>query len=660
MRKLLFYSQHVLGMGHFVRAMELTRGLRDYRVRFLNGGESVAEFPHPPWVELVNLPPVKPDAELKYIQATDPSRNLEELKLSRREALLSEYEQFRPDVLVIELFPFGRRQFVFELLPLLARTRQRGQSTKVVCSVRDILVTHPEHVHHEQWVCELLNRYFDLVLVHSDPGFQTLQETFSRVKDVRTEIRYTGYVAQTPNGQPPETNGASVRPRQAGHPTIVVSVGGGRVGYDLLTSAVQASAILEASQPHRMLIFSGPFLPEAQFSELSRLVAGRPNIKLRRFTHHFLSHLEQADLSISLGGYNTCMNVLTTRCRALVLPFAPPGNEEQTIRANKLERLGLVNVIRPDELGPEALADKIRASLETEPTPYRLDTRGVEKSAALITALVDGQLDRPRGHKSRAPHTRGNVLGPSASELKARLEAFEREGRTIDIFLRNDDVGKEDRGLRRLLDLTLARGVPLSLEVIPGVLNGSKEMLLQEYKHFFPTLLELNQHGWEHRNHELNGTKSEFGANRSYAQQLEDIARGKRLLEQAFPDRFHAVFTPPWNRCTEDTLHALDQLGFRVLSRSRGHAEATGHRFREIPITLDLFRWKGGVVLRPSDEILADLMSQMNEGVTIGLMLHHQVMGPDAFAFLEDLLDELIRYPVVRFHTFRSLMSSIT
>src|ERR1051326_3790725 len=408
MRKLLFRSQHVLGMGHFVRAMELTRGLRDYRVRFLNGGESVAEFPHPPWVELVNLPPVKPDAELKYIQATDPSRNLEELKLSRREALLSEYEQFRPDVLVIELFPFGRRQFVFELLPLLARPRQRGQSTKVVC----------------------------------------------------TESRYRGYVAQTPNGQPPETNGASVRPRQAGHPTIVVSVGGGRVGYDLLTSAVQASAILEASQPHRMLIFSGPFLPEAQFSELSRLVAGRPNIKLRRFTHHFLSHLEQADLSISLGGYNTCMNVLTTRCRALVLPFAPPGNEEQTIRANKLERLGLVNVIRPDELGPEALADKIRASLETEPTPYRLDTRGVEKSAALITALVDGPLDRPRGPKSRAPHTRGNVLGPSASELKARLEAFEREGRTIDIFLRNDDVGKEDRGLRRLLDLTLARGVP--------------------------------------------------------------------------------------------------------------------------------------------------------------------------------------------------------
>jgi len=660
MRKILFYSQHVLGMGHFVRAMEITRGLSNYKIRFLNGGQRVEEFPHPPWVELVNLPPVKPDAEMKYIEAIDPSRSLDELKVSRREALLSEYDQFRPDVVMIELFPFGRRQFVFELLPLLARTRQRGQSPKVVCSVRDILVTQPDHIHHEEWVCELLNRYFDLVLVHSDPGFQTLQETFSRVKDIRTEIRYTGYVVQTPNLQPPETNGASVMPRRAGQPTIVVSVGGGRVGYDLLTSAVKASAILEASRPHRMVVFSGPFLPETEFSELRRMVGGRSNVTLRRFTHHFLSHLEQADLSISQAGYNTCMNVLTTRCRALVLPFASPGNEEQTIRANKLEQLGLVNVIRPDELKPEALADKIRTSLEMDPAPYRLDTRGVEKSAALITALVDGRLNGPLGNGSAAPRTRRDVLGPSATELKMQLEQFEREGRTVDIFLRNDDVGQEERGLRQLLNLTLARGVPLSLEVIPGILTSSKERLLQEYKHFFPTLLELNQHGWQHRNHELNGTKSEFGLNRSFDQQLEDIGRGKKILEQEFPDRFHAVFTPPWNRCTEDTLVALDQLGFRVLSRSLGHAEAPGHRFREIPITIDLFQWKGGVVLRPRHEILADLVRQMNEGLTVGLLLHHQVMGSDAFEFLEGFLDELTRHPVVRFHTFRSLVGSIT
>src|SRR5262245_17448303 len=263
MKKILFYSQHVLGIGHFVRAMEIARGLPNCKIRFLNGGESVEGFPYPPWVELVNLPPVKPDAGLNFIQSTDPSQSLDDLKRSRLEALLSEFDSFDPDVLIIELFPFGRRQFVFELMPLLARTRLRRNSTKVVCSVRDILVTQPEHLHHEEWVCNVLNRYFDMVLVHSDPTFHTLEETFSRVADIRTEIRYTGYVVQTPDEHGPATNADGHLRGAKRHPSIVVSVGGGRVGYELLASAVNASRALEEFTPHEMLVLTGPLLPEA-------------------------------------------------------------------------------------------------------------------------------------------------------------------------------------------------------------------------------------------------------------------------------------------------------------------------------------------------------------------------------------------------------------
>jgi len=704
MKRILFYSQHVLGMGHFVRAMEIARGLRDFKIRFLNGGMNVEGFPYPPQVELVNLPPVRPDAALKYIESTDPSQDLEGLKRARWESLLAEFDRFDPDVLITELFPFGRRQFVFELMPLLARARQRRRSIKVVCSVRDILVRQPEHIHHEEWVCKVLNRYFDLVLVHADPSFQSLGETFTRIADIDTELRYTGYVVQREDAAPPiangahhangngahaarangngahhatlngangvngahhvgangtngahGTNGANGAPAKSGQPTIVVSVGGGRVGYDLLSCAIDASRILERSQPHRMLVYAGPFLPENEYAELGRLAADRPQLTLERYTHHFLSRLGEADLSVSMAGYNTCMNVLTTGCRALVLPFANPGNEEQTIRANRLERLGLVQVIRPNELRPDQLADKMRASLAMEPPGHRIDTRGVERTEELITDLVGGRIER-KALKRRRTEARIEALGPYGIALRKRLERCERERRPIDVFLRDDDVGQEERGLRRLLSTALTRAVPLCLEVIPGILTDSQVNLLTEFKHFSPTLLELNQHGWMHFNHELNGTKAEFGANRAFAQQLEDIARGKAILERTFAERFHAVFTPPWNRCTEVTLQALDQLGFRVLSRSRGHVEATGHRFREIPITIDLYSRKLGKQMRPRDEMLGDLLGQIDEGVTIGLLLHHPVMEEDAFGFVEGLLDVLTSSPAVRFHTFRSLM----
>ena len=251
-------------------------------------------------------------------------------------------------------------------------------------------------------------------------------------------------------------------------------------------------------------------------------------------------------------------------------------------------------------------------------------------------------------------------LHMAEKELRAQLEAFQAENREVNIFLRADDVGKDERGLRQLFDVALSRGVSLNVEIIPGILTDSTVKLLQSYQHFCPTLLELNQHGWQHCSHEISGRKSEFGVSRSFKQQLEDIEMGKKVLERVFHDIFHPVFAPPWNRCTGDTLRVLDRLGFRVLSRHKSEAGATGYSFREIPVTLDLYRWKGGVTMAPKEEILRDLVCQMRDGYTIGLLLHHQVMDSDAFSFLAGLLDELTQYPVVRFHTFLSLVGPIT
>ena len=86
----------------------------------------------------------------------------------------------------------------------------------------------------------------------------------------------------------------------------------------------------------------------------------------------------------------------------------------------------------------------------------------------------------------------------------------------------------------------------------------------------------LNQHGWRHVNHERAGRKCEFGASRGYEQQLEDIANGRRRMNEAFGDGWSPVFTPPWSRRAEETFRALDQLGFAALSKSHDGRPATG------------------------------------------------------------------------------------
>jgi predicted deacetylase len=244
----------------------------------------------------------------------------------------------------------------------------------------------------------------------------------------------------------------------------------------------------------------------------------------------------------------------------------------------------------------------------------------------------------------------------SLSRLKSALRG--RRDAPLSFFFRNDDVDEDEAPLRRLLKLFLERNAPVNLGVIPGRLTAACVELLAQSTSDAPALFELNQHGWLHLNHEREGRKYEFGASRTYAEQLADVAQGQARMTEAFGPNWFPVFIPPWNRCTEETLRAVDHLGFRALSAKRGEFTVTGYRFEEISITLDLYRWKGGARLKSPEDVVDELIDQTSGRQTIGVSLHHKVMDEHAFSFLDSLLDTLAADLSVRFHTFQSLLQS--
>ncbi len=382
-KRLLFYCQPVLGIGHYIRSRAIVRALDNFAVCFVNGGEIVRGLEMPPAVEVVNLPALKSDAEFQQLQSRE--NDLEEVKANRTQQLLALYQRVKPDVVVIELFPFGRRKFDFELLPLLDAIQP---SSKVVCSLRDILVSKRQQEQFEQEACALMNQYFDLLLIHSDPSFQKLDETFPRVSELTCEVRYTGFVVRphpAGNGAEDERlNRASIRPQDAGAPNnILVSLGGGRVGHDLIDCAIDASALL--TTPHRIHIVTGPHCPDEIFAQLQQRIASHSTITLERFTPDFPALLQQADLSISMAGYNTCMDILATGVRAILYPFTGNNNQEQTMRARKLEQRGRVRLMR--QLDPASLAVAITQTLQTSVPAISLDMNGATETARILSAL---------------------------------------------------------------------------------------------------------------------------------------------------------------------------------------------------------------------------------------------------------------------------------
>ena len=658
-KRVLMYCQHVLGMGHLVRSLEIVRALTDWDVTFLNGGDLCPGMAFPPQTEVVNLSPIKSESDFKTILAAEKGQDLEAVKRIRASRIQAEFARIQPDVFLIEMFPFGRKHFAFELVPVLEQIRLKRMPTAVACSLRDILVNNKRNqAQHNERAITLINRYFDLLLVHADPRFQTLDETFPRVRELRCDIRYTGFVSQAA----PQSLGVAPDRTASDQPMILVSIGGGRVGYELVECALQASAHLRTSLPHRMMILTGPYMPEELFQQLLKSAETQEQVTISRYTPYFLAYLKQASLSVSMAGYNTCMNLLATGTRALVLPFTGGGNTEQTIRAEKLAQHGVVGVLRESQLRPDYLAEQMGQALRT-PSPMQtlsLDQDGAMKTAAYLEELA-ARKKPVSSDMAPVSFTRpnGNHPTPWLTELRESLELLQAEEKQVRIFFRDDDIDEDEDSLVRLLDLFLAHGVPLNLAIIPDLLSDATVRRLHTRELWIPESLGLIQHGWKHTNHELDGRKCEFGISRSLADKFNDIARGKSRLEEAFGPRFYPAFTPPWNRCTHDTYGVLDELGFVVLSKDQGKDSAQGHRFQEISTTLDLYRWKDGATLKPADEIVPALISQMRGLDTIGILLHHKVMDNTALTFLDQLLDELARCPVVRFHTLKTLMQQI-
>jgi predicted glycosyltransferase len=387
--KVLMYCQHVLGIGHLVRTTEIARAVSQRaEVTFVSGGATVDGFLFPSGVKLVQLPALQMDDEFSALESRGCAQGTQEIQDLRREQLLSVFDEVLPDILIIELFPFGRKRFAFELIPFLERARQRDGQTLVVCSLRDILVEKSDQITHEERVCRIVNTHFDLILVHGDPAFLKLDETFHRMPELRCEIRYTGFVQQR--------DGGDVALTDASEPTIVVSIGSGRYrqGQLLLESVIRAAALLECRIPHVFRVFAGPFIPDDVLKRLKDMAGGARNVRIERYSPNLLGHLGRADLSISMSGYNTIMNLLATGVRSLVYPYTANNNQEQHIRAGRLENLGIVELLHPEMLAAQMLGPKIAGMLSTTPARPKFDMNGAVNTAQILDTLHKRRLVR--------------------------------------------------------------------------------------------------------------------------------------------------------------------------------------------------------------------------------------------------------------------------
>ncbi|RJX15898.1 DUF2334 domain-containing protein [Candidatus Bathyarchaeota archaeon] len=140
---------------------------------------------------------------------------------------------------------------------------------------------------------------------------------------------------------------------------------------------------------------------------------------------------------------------------------------------------------------------------------------------------------------------------------------------TIVIF-RDDDIHSMELSLVKVNNVFIDEKVPVTLGVIPFLKNRSltEDILLIYYLKFlkvlYPNLFEIALHGYTHQSLSGFHVRSEFKG-LDYESQYKRIYLGKKILREALNIE-PVTFIPPFNTYDNNTVLALKNLGFKVIS----------------------------------------------------------------------------------------------
>ncbi len=234
----------------------------------------------------------------------------------------------------------------------------------------------------------------------------------------------------------------------------------------------------------------------------------------------------------------------------------------------------------------------------------------------------------------------------------AQADATGPAARTV--YFRADDVAVPGTRFDQLAALFRRHGVPLGLAVVPAWLTPARWQALGRATAADQDLWCWHQHGWRHANHEVRGKKQEFGPSRTPEALAGDLARGRRKLEALMGRAFQPIFTPPWNRCSANTLALLAEMGYKAVSRSRGSQPPAPPGLADLAMDVDLHTGRAASAAQGWGRLTAALTTGLSRPLC-GIMIHHQRMTPAAFVFLDRLLAMLRRRARIRFADLRDL-----
>lgn len=388
--RMLIYSHDTFGLGHLRRCQAIAHALveqyKGLSIIILSGSPIIGSFDFRARVDFVRVPGVIKLYNGEYTSLA-LHIDIQQTLAIRASIIRHTAEVFAPDLVLVDKEPLGLRGEMSETLHAL-----KAKGTQLVLGLRDVM-DEPALLRREWESRQMMPAIADLydeIWVYGFPSLWNPLTDIEAPTSVTDKLEYTGYLRRA---LPQSVKRAPAVEME--EPYILVTAGGGGDGFELMDWVLRAYETAP-DLPFAPLFVLGPFMNAEQQDELKQRIEQLDRAREITFDSHVEFLMAEAAGVISMCGYNTFCEILSFDKRAVVVPRSRP-RQEQLVRSQQAERLGLIRMLDPDvPRDPSLMADAIRR-LPEQPRP----------SSLLMPGMLDGlervvELSRP--HFRRSEH----------------------------------------------------------------------------------------------------------------------------------------------------------------------------------------------------------------------------------------------------------------
>lgn len=376
--RVVLYSHDTCGLGNIRRTLLLAETIRaeyhDASVLVVTGSPVIHAFRIPDGVDYVKLPTLdRTDADRYAPRFLDGASSIMAL---RRDILERTIVGFDADLVIVDKRPGG---IDGELLPALVTLASAPKRPRLVLGVRDIL-DEPERTRTslaKSRAMDTIARHYDEVWIYGERSVFDAVRQYGYSPEVARRTRYCGYLRRP----------TLPCPRRSGPPRVLVTTGGGEDGAAILRAYLRDLVALPRAVALHSVVVCGPELASGARAALREEFGGLSDVELLDFEVDMTRRYADADLVVSMAGYNTVCELLSFGKRAVLVPRVTPVRE-QLIRAELLQARGYFRMLRPDALEPGVLMRTVLQTLEAPAPSHAVDLDGLSRIRERVRELL--------------------------------------------------------------------------------------------------------------------------------------------------------------------------------------------------------------------------------------------------------------------------------